>query len=111
MKNKKFLFALLVAALAFAPEIHACTNVLITKGASRDGSNMISYAADSHALFGELYFRPAARWAIGDSLKVIDWDSGKFMGYIPQIPQTYQRVGNINEHQLIIGETTYGGRW
>ncbi len=110
MKNKNFLIVLAAALLAFAPESNACTNVLITKGASKDGSNMISYAADSHALFGELYFRPAARWALGDSLKVIDWDSGKFMGYIPQIQQTYQRVGNINEHQLIIGETTYGGR-
>ncbi len=110
MKTKKFIIAATLAALIFCPTSHACTNILITKGASKDGSNMISYAADSHQLFGELYFRPAARWAEGDSLRVTDWDSGKFMGWIPQIRQTYQSVGNINEHQLIIGETTYGGR-
>ncbi len=110
MKTKKILILATIAAFIFCPASHACTNILITKGASKDGSNMISYAADSHLLFGELYFRPAARWAEGDSLCVIDWDMGKFMGWIPQVRQTYQTVGNINEHQLIIGETTYGGR-
>ncbi len=110
MKTKKFIIAAAMAALILCPTSHACTNILITKGASKDGSNIVSYAADSHQLFGELYFRAAARWAEGDSLRVTDWDSGKFMGWIPQIRQTYQSVGNINEHQLIIGETTYGGR-
>ena len=88
----------------------ACTNVIITRGASADNSCMISYAADSHWLYGELYFHPAADWRAGTMLKVNDWDSGKYLGEIPQIPHTYKTVGNMNEHQLIIGETTWGGR-
>ena len=103
---------LLTAAAMFANSIstEACTNVLITKGASNDGSNMISYAADSHQLFGELYFARAAKWPEGTMRKINEWDTGKYLGEIPQIPYTYQRVGNMNEHQLIIAETTYGGR-
>ena len=93
-----------------AIDSQACTNVLVTKGASVDGSNMISYAADSHQLFGELYFEPAGIWSANDMRAVYEWDTGKFLGYIPQVPRTYQRVGNMNEHQLIIAETTYGGR-
>ena len=88
----------------------ACTNVLVTKGASVDGSNMISYAADSHQLYGELYFAPAGVWNAGDMRAINEWDTGKFLGYIPQVSRTYQRVGNMNEHQLIIAETTSGGR-
>ena len=100
-----------LAALALSSiDSKACSNVLVTKGASADGSNMISYAADSHLLYGELYFRKAAAWKPGDMRRVDDWDSGKHLGYIPEIANTYQRVGNMNEHQLIIAETTYGGR-
>ncbi len=91
-------------------ESDACTNVLVTKGASTDGSNMISYAADSHALYGELYFAPAGVWNPGDMRQINEWDSGKFLGHIPQVARTYQRVGNMNEHQLIFAETTFGGR-
>ena len=101
--------ALLLAGLA-APSADACTNVLVTKGASVDGSNMISYAADSHALFGELYFLPGASWGKGSMRQVVEWDSGKPLGYIPQVTRTFTRTGNTNERQLIIGETTYGGR-
>ena len=108
--SKAILFVL-TAALGFnAVDSHACTNVLVTKGASIDGSNMISYAADSHQLYGELYYKPARVWGKDDMRPIYDWDSGKFLGYIPQVPRTYQRVGNMNEHQLIIAETTYGGR-
>ena len=108
--SKAILFVL-TAALGFnAVDSHACTNVLVTKGASIDGSNMISYAADSHQLYGELYYKPAGVWGKDDMRPIYDWDSGKFLGYIPQVPRTYQRVGNMNEHQLIIAETTYGGR-
>ena len=103
------LLAITIAG-AYGVESHACTNVLVTKGASIDGSNMISYAADSHQLFGELYFAPAQVWNAGDLRQINDWDSGKFLGHIPQLPRTYQRVGNMNEYQLIIAETTYGGR-
>ncbi|MBQ3207671.1 MAG: C69 family dipeptidase [Bacteroidales bacterium] len=88
----------------------ACSNVLVTKGASTDGSNIISYAADSHQLYGELYFRKAASWNPGDMRRIDEWDTGKHLGFIPEIARTYQRVGNMNEHQLIIAETTYGGR-
>lgn len=88
----------------------ACTNILITKGASADGSCMVSYAADSHGLYGELYYHRAANWPAGSLLEVSDWDSGKYLGPIAQAPHTYQTVGNMNEHQLIIAETTYGGR-
>ncbi len=98
------------AAMAFGPDCDACTNVLVTKGASADGSNIISYAADSHQLFGELYWRPAGVWNSGDMRQINEWDSGKYLGAIPQAPRTWQRVGNMNEHQLIIAETTYGGR-
>lgn len=88
----------------------ACTNFLVTKGASKDGSTMITYAADSHTLYGELYYRPAATYKPGDMFTVYEWDTGKKLGEIPQVAQTYSVVGNINEHQLAISETTYGGR-
>ncbi|MBK8884860.1 MAG: C69 family dipeptidase [Bacteroidales bacterium] len=88
----------------------ACTNFLITKGASVDGSVMITYSADSHVLYGELYYWAAKNWPKGAMVDVYEWDTGKFMGKIPQIAHTYSVVGNMNQHQLSIGETTYGGR-
>lgn len=88
----------------------ACTNFLVTKGASADGSTMITYAADSHYLFGELYFKPAANYAAGTMYRVYEWDTGKFLGEIPQVAHTYSVVGNMNEFQVSIGETTYGGK-
>ena len=105
-----FVAALAALLLTLAPESRACTNVIVTKGASADGSCMVSYAADSHQLYGELYFHPARDWARGAMLDVNDWDSGRYLGKIPQVAHTYQTVGNMNEHQLIIGETTFGGR-
>ena len=105
------IIAAAIAALALSSiDSKACSNVLVTKGASTDGSNMISYAADSHQLYGELYFKKAGTWKPGDMRRIDEWDTGKHLGYIPEIANTYQRVGNMNEHQLIIGETTYGGR-
>jgi dipeptidase len=71
---------------------------------------MISYAADSHVLYGELYHWPAATWPEGTMMDVIEWDTGKLLGQIKQASQTYNVVGNINEFQVSIGETTYGGR-
>ena len=93
-----------------ALEGNTCTNVIITKGASKDGSTLVTYAADSHYLFGELYYHPAADWKAGSVLKVYDWDSGKYLGDINQVPHTFQTVGNMNEKQVIITETTWGGR-
>ncbi len=89
---------------------NACTNFLITKGASKDGSVMITYAADSHVLYGELYYWPSKNWPAGTMVDVYEWDTGRFMGKIPQVSHTYSVVGNMNQHQLSIGETTYGGR-
>ncbi|BDD01025.1 peptidase C69 (plasmid) [Persicobacter psychrovividus] len=88
----------------------ACTNLLISKGASKDGSTMITYAADSHVLYGELYHWPAADHPAGTMLQVREWDTGKILGEIPQVAHTYNVTGNMNEHQLAIAETTFGGR-
>jgi len=103
------LIVLLMAGIAL-PIANACTNFLITKGASKDGSTMITYSADSHVLYGELYYWPERDWEPGSILEVYEWDTGKFLGTIPQAAHTYNVVGNMNNHQLAIGETTYGGR-
>ena len=105
----KCLFAA-CALLAGSVNGNTCTNVIVTRGASRDGSVLVSYAADSHYLFGELYYKPAADWKPGTMLPVYDWDTNRYLGEIEQVPHTYQTVGNMNEHQLIITETTWGGR-
>ena len=88
----------------------ACTNFLVGKDASVDGSTMVSYAADSYALYGFLHHSPAAHYAEGAVREVKDWDTGKPLCTIPQVAHTYNVVGNMNEHQLTIGETTWGGR-
>ena len=112
MKTKVILCTLAAAALTTVTALpgDACTNVIVTRGASADGSGLVSYAADSHWLYGELYFRPAADWKAGSMRKVYDWDSARYLGDIDEIAHTYKRVGNMNEHQLIIAETTFGGR-
>ena len=107
---RKILCTLFALALLAAGRTDACTNVIVTPGASADGSSMVSYAADSHGLFGELYFRPAARFRAGTALAIREWDTGRPLGSIDQVARTWQTVGNINERQLIIGETTWGGR-
>ena len=110
----KKLFALLLGILltGLLPEqiTNACTNFLVTKGASKDGSVMITYSADSHVLYGELYFWPAKNWPTGTMVDIYEWDTGKYLGKIPQKAHTYSVVGNMNEHQVSIGETTFGGR-
>ncbi|MCP4153853.1 MAG: dipeptidase [bacterium] len=88
----------------------ACTNYLVSKGASADGSTMITYVADAHVLYGELYYTPPGRHLKDSMMKVYDWDSGRYLGEIKQVEETYSVVGNMNEHQVAIGETTYGGR-
>ncbi|MBQ0128060.1 MAG: C69 family dipeptidase [Bacteroidales bacterium] len=107
---RKFLFATLALATLLSFRAGACTNVIITKGASSDGSCMVSYAADSHWLYGELYFNPAADHARGSKLPIVEWDTYKPLGSIAQVEHTCQTMGNMNEHQLIIAETTWGGR-
>ena len=110
MKRLSALLACLLLLVTARPAADACTNVIITKGASADGSCMVTYAADSHQLYGELCLHPAANWPVGSKLDVYDWDSGYYRGKIAQVPHTFQTVGNMNEHQLIIMETTFGGR-
>ena len=107
--KKITLFAALFLATATFMQTFACTNFIVTKGASKDGSVMVSYSADSHTLYGELYHWAAATYPAGTMMDVIEWDSGTFMGRIPQATQTYNVVGNMNEFQVCIGETTYGG--
>ena len=110
---RKSLLKLFVSALAVVfgtVEGNTCTNVIVSRGASKDGSVLVSYAADSHYLFGELYYKPAADWKAGTMLPVYEWDTNRYLGEIEQVPHTYQTVGNMNEFQLIITETTWGGR-
>ena len=102
--------ALLAVLLVAGTALDACTNLLITKGASKDGSTMITYAADSHTLYGELYFKRGGAHLPTEMRDIVEWDTGKFLGRIPEAPVTYTRVGNMNEHQLAIAETTFGGR-
>lgn len=106
---RKLALASAALLLPVAGSVEACTNFLITKGASKDGSTMISYAADSHVLYGELYYRPAADYPEGAMMDIYEWDTGKKLGQIKQAKHTYSVVGNMNEHQLTIGETTFGG--
>lgn len=110
MKKLTLLLVSFAMALFQSPVIDACTNVIVTKGASADGSVLVTYAADSHQLYGALYFHPAADWSKGSRLKINEWDTGFYKGEIDQVAHTYQTVGNMNEHQLIITETTFGGR-
>ena len=106
--KKLFTTLMLAMATALTPAL-ACTNFIITKGASTDGSVLVTYAADSHQLYGALYkYNPAKKAPA--MMSVHEWDSGKYLGDIPQLKTTYATVGNMNEHSLIITETTFGGR-
>ena len=109
MKKILLTIALAVAGAIAGREASACTNFIITRGASTDGSIMVTYAADSHQLYGCLYkYTPSKRAAA--MMPVYEWDTGKYLGDIPQAEVTYSTVGNMNEHSLIITETTFGGR-
>ena len=105
-----YIFSSMAVLLLTATVADACTNLLITRGASKDGSTMVTYSADSHVLYGELYHWAAGKYTPGSLLNIYEWDTGKFLGKIAQVPSTYNVVGNMNEHQLAIGETTFGGR-
>ncbi len=102
------LFLTTVFAL-FAVAAYACTNFIVTRGASTDGSVMVTYAADSHQLYGALYHHAGGRQKL-PMMPVTEWDTGRYLGDIEQIGTTYSTVGNMNEHSLIITETTWGGR-
>ncbi|MCP3100587.1 C69 family dipeptidase [Myxococcus sp. K15C18031901] len=104
------LTALPVSAALVAPPVLACTSMLVNKGATADGATLMTYAADAHELYGELYYTPARRHAANAQRDIIEWDTGKFLGRIPEAPATYSVVGNMNEHQVSIGESTFTGR-
>ena len=109
--NKIFASALMaVAMMGCVSETEACSNFIVGKKASVDGSVMCSYSADDYGMFQYLCHYPAAKHAKGEMRKIFDWDSNKYYGEIPEAAETYNVIGNINEWQVTIGETTYGGR-
>ncbi|KGN84101.1 dipeptidase [Porphyromonas gulae] len=111
MKRKfGFLCAVLLGIVVATPKADACTNLIVAKGASTDGSVIISYSADSHTLYGELYHWAARDWAKGTMRQIVEWDTNKPLGFIPEVAHTYNVIGNVNEHQVAIAETTWGGR-
>lgn len=107
---KKLRLILAATAVCAYGAASACTNFIVTRGASTDGSVMVTYAADSHALYGALYHTPGGKYKSGAMLPVYEWDTGRYLTDIPQVKETWSTIGNMNEHSLIIGETTYGGR-
>ncbi len=108
MQLKHFVAAAVL--MGAVPAADACTSLIAARGATVDGSVLVSYAADSHTLYGELYHRPAADHAPGTMRDVVEWDTGKYLGKIPEVAHTYERIGNMNEHGLTISESTWGGR-
>ncbi|MBN1143025.1 MAG: C69 family dipeptidase [Bacteroidales bacterium] len=108
--TNKYLVTLILFSIFTIENAISCTNFLVTRGATKDGSTMISYSADSHVLFGELYHYPAKDYPAGAMRDVYEWDTGRFLGKISEARHTYSLTGNMNEHQLAIGETTFTGR-
>jgi dipeptidase len=110
MRVKRIFFLTALMLTVFGSISWSCTNFIVGRKASADGSVMVSYSADSHSLYGELYHWPATTWPEGSMLEISEWDTGKPLGRIPQVHHTYAVVGNMNEYQVTIGETTFGGR-
>ena len=108
--TKSFVLLLVIVFLININYASACTNFLFSKGATVDGSTMITYVADSHTLYGELYFWPAADYPEGTMLDIYEWDTGTWLSKIKQVQHTYQVIGNMNEYQVAVGETTFGGK-
>ncbi len=106
----KFKSLFLALAAVLPVEALACTSLIAGKKATTDGSVLVTYAADSHTLYGELYNRPGGKHAPGEVRKIVEWDTGKYLGDIPQVAETYTTIGNMNEHGLTISESTWGGR-
>ena len=98
-----------LALMAVEPAL-ACTSLIAGKNATPDGSVLVTYAADSHTLYGELYNRPGGKHAPGTMRKIVEWDTGRYLGEIPEVAETYTTIGNMNEHGLTISESTWGGR-
>jgi dipeptidase len=109
MIKKTFSFILIfILTLGISVSI-ACTNLIVTRGASSDKSVMITYAADSHTRYGAMAFYPAADHKTGDLCEVFHYENGKLLGTIPEVSHTYSVIQFMNEHQVAIGETTWGG--
>lgn len=108
MRKKIWMAAVLM--LAVVMKAVACTNLIVGKAASVDGSVLVTYSADSFGMFGHLCHYPAGKHAPGTMVDIRDWDSNKYLGQIPQVAETYNVIGNINEYQVTIAETTFGGR-
>lgn len=109
MINRILTLCLILMITSGISDIFACTNLIVTKGASADGSVMITYAADSHTRYGAIAFYPAADHQPGDLCEVFHYENGKLLGTIPEVAHTYSVVQFMNEHQVSIGETTWGG--
>lgn len=105
--KKQFLLSFMLCATCIAP---ACTNFIVGKKASTDGSVICTYNADDYGMFQFLCHYPAGKHPKGTMRQIYDWDSNEYHGQIPEAAETYNVIGNINEYQLTIGETTYGGR-
>ncbi|MBD5224010.1 MAG: dipeptidase [Bacteroidales bacterium] len=110
MKQQIISGALLSMLALGSFQADACTNLIAAKGATTDGSVMMTYSADSHNLYGYLHHAAAGKHAKGETRKIYEWDTNKYLGEIPQAEETYNVVGNMNEHQVVIGESTWGGR-
>ncbi|MDE6853738.1 MAG: C69 family dipeptidase [Muribaculaceae bacterium] len=108
--NKYLSTILLLPALLCGADALACTSLVATPGATTEGSSMVTYAADSHTLYGALYKQPASVNAPGSVRQIHEWDSGRYLGDIEEVPTTYATIGNMNEKGLTIAESTWGGR-
>jgi dipeptidase len=108
--SHRSLAALAAVALALPDPAAPCTSVLVAPGATTDGSSYVTYAADSHDLYGELTLTPPGQHAPGETREIVEWDSGRRLGAIPQARVTFGVVGHMNEHQVSIAESTFTGR-
>jgi len=109
MKIKQICSLLILLSVLMVSDIYSCTNFIVTKKASASGANIITYAADAGGFMEPLNFKPAMDYKSGTMLDIYDWDTGKYLGKIKQAVHTYKVIGNMNEHQVSIGETTFGG--
>ena len=107
---KKFFILFATICCWHITNTDACTSLLAGRGATTDGSTFITYAADSHTLYGSIVYIPAAHYPENTMFEVKEWDTGKPLGHIPQVESTYAVMGNMNEYQLSITESTWGGR-
>lgn len=107
---KKIAILVFFILVGFFVHVWACTGLIAGKQATVDGSVLVTYSADSHTLYGALTSSPAADWPKGSMRSIVEWDTNKPLGEIEQVEHTYAVIGNMNEHQLTVVESTWGGR-